>query len=103
MRPSSPCRKIGIGEEQLVAASGHPFWVAGVGWQMAKELEDGAVLHGVDGPVVLDAVADADSVETYNLVVADFNTYFVGTSGVLVHDNSPRMPTTATVPGLVAK
>jgi hypothetical protein len=103
VRPSSPCRQIGIGAEQLIVASGHPFWVAGTGWKMAKELEVGAVLHGIDGPVVLDANADTESVETYNLVVADFNTYFVGKSGVLVHDITPREPTTAKVPGLVAK
>ena len=27
--------------------------------------------------------------QAYNLVVADFGTYFVGKSRVLVHDNSP--------------
>jgi hypothetical protein len=41
--------------------------------------------------------------EAYNLVVADFNTYFVGETGVLVHDNTPRTPTRATVPGLAAR
>ena len=41
--------------------------------------------------------------ETYNLVVADFNTYFVGESGILVHDNTPRKPTRAVVPGMLAK
>ena len=40
--------------------------------------------------------------EAYNLVVADFNTYFVGETGILVHDNTPRLPTRATVPGLAA-
>ena len=83
--------------------SGHPLWVAGVGWRMAKELGDGAILHGVNGPVRIDAIESADEAEAYNLIVADFNTYFVGTSGVLVHDNTPREPTTATVPGLVTK
>ena len=41
--------------------------------------------------------------ETYNLVIADFNTYFVGESGILVHDNTARRPTQAVVPGLTAK
>jgi len=101
VRPPSPCHKLGLGAEELVTAAGHPFWVAGVGWQMAKELQDGAVLHGVNGPVDLDRVADAEAVETYNLVVADFNTYFVGESGVLVHDITPRRSTAAVVPGLL--
>jgi len=102
-RPASECLRLSVGEESVFAALGHPLWVAGVGWRMAKELADGAILHGVNGPVRIDAVAKADEAEAYNLIVADFNTYFVGKSGVLVHDNTPREPTTAVVPGLVAK
>ncbi len=103
VRQPNPCRKLSIGEDDLVAVTGHPFWVAGTGWKMVKELEDGATLHTVNGPVTLQAIDDAEPVETYNLIVADFNTYFVGKSGVLVHDNTPREATTAIVPGLVAK
>jgi hypothetical protein len=69
---------------------------------MAKELGEGAVLHGLNGPEELKAVADAQPVETYNLVIADFNTYFVGQSGVLVHDVTPRRSTTAVLPGFTA-
>ena len=36
----------------------------------------------------------------YNLIVADYNSYFVGDRGILVHDNTPRMPTAAILPGL---
>jgi hypothetical protein len=53
--------------------------------------------------VRVDAIEQADEVEAYNLIVADFNTYFVGKVGVLVHDNSPREPTSAKVPGLVVE
>ena len=71
--------------------SGHPFWVAGIGWRMAKELADGAISSRSERPVRRsDALSRADDAEAYNLVVADFSTYFVGTSGVLVHDNTPR-------------
>ena len=101
VRPPSECRQLSIGEENLFVALGHPLWVAGIGWRMAKELADGAILHGVNGPVRVDAIAAADEAEAYNLIVADFNTYFVGKCGVLVHDNTPREPTTAIVPGLV--
>jgi hypothetical protein len=49
----------------------------------------------------LDRIAETESVETFNLVVAYFNTYFVGESGVLVHDITPRRSTAAVVPGLL--
>ena len=50
--------------------------------------------------VHLSSVELAPEEETYNLVVADFHTYFVGYRKVLSHDNSMRMPTRAVVPGL---
>jgi hypothetical protein len=37
----------------------------------------------------------------YNLIVADFDSYFVGDRGILVHDNTPRKPTAALLPGLL--
>ena len=103
VRPPSPILKLSLDGEELLTTRGHPFWVAGVGWRMAKELGDAAVLHAVTGSAPLAAVEPAGELEAYNLVVADFNTYFVGESGVLVHDNTPRRPTQATLPGLVAK
>jgi hypothetical protein len=69
---------------------------------MAKELADGAVLHGVTGAARVAAVEKIDAAEAFNLIVADFNTYFVGECGILVHDNTPRRPTRATIPGLAA-
>jgi hypothetical protein len=103
VRPPSEIIKLSIADEELRTTLGHPFWVAGVGWRMAKELEDGAILHGVTGAPRVTAIEKAEKEEAYNLVVADFNTYFVGDSGVLVHDNTPRTPTRATLPGLAAK
>ncbi len=103
VRPPSEILKLTIGEEAVLTTRGHPFWVAGVGWRMAKELGEGAVLYAVTGAARIDAVHSTGEAEAYNLVVADFNTYFVGESGVLVHDNTPRKPTLAMVPGLAAK
>jgi hypothetical protein len=100
VRPPSPILKLSFAGEQLLTTRGHPFWVAGVGWRMAKDLGDGATLYSVTGSARVEAIEEADQAEAYNLVVADFNTYFVGESGVLVHDNTPRTPTAATVPGL---
>ncbi|HZL90337.1 MAG TPA: hypothetical protein VFB96_18370 [Pirellulaceae bacterium] len=37
---------------------------------------------------------------TYNLVVGDFGTYFVGRQKILAHDFTLRRATSALVPGL---
>jgi hypothetical protein len=103
VRPPSAIVKISVGGEEIQATRGHPFWLAGAGWRMAKEIEAGAVLHGITCTPRIESVEPALDAEAFNLIVADFNTYFVGESGVLVHDNTPRKPTRATVPGLVAK
>jgi hypothetical protein len=103
VRPPSAILKLSLEGEQLLTTRGHPFWVAGVGWRMAKELGDAAVLHAVTGSMTIEAVEPAGELEAFNLVVADFNTYFVGESGVLVHDNTPRRPTQTSQPGLIAK
>jgi len=74
--------------------------VSGTGWVKSRELQSGQILHGAAGPVHLSSVELAGEAETYNLVVADFHTYFVGYRKVLSHDNSMRLPTRAVVPGL---
>jgi hypothetical protein len=103
VRPPSEILNVSCGGETIRATRGHLFWVAGSGWQMAKELQAGAVLHGVPGSARVRAVESSTQEEAYNLVVAEFNTYFVGDSGFLVHDNTPRKPTRATLPAIAAK
>ena len=103
VRPPTETLKLLLDGEEIQTTLGHPLWVAGVGWRMAKLLGDDAILHGVRGPVRVAAAKPAGEAEAFNLIVADFNTYFVGKSGILAHDNTPRQPTTATVPGLVAR
>jgi hypothetical protein len=103
LRPAGPIVQVATEDEKFLATRGHPLWVEGTGWRMTKELDDGAVLHSLAGSGRIRSVAPAAEAETYNLVVADFNTYFVGTSGVLAHDNTPRRPTQAKVPGVVLK
>jgi hypothetical protein len=103
VRPPSQLLTITLDGEEIRATLGHPFWTAGSGWRMAKELKNGAILHGVAGSKSVASVKPAAHEEAYNLVVADFSTYFVGESGVLVHDVTPRIPTRATSPGLAAK
>jgi hypothetical protein len=103
VRPPSALLSIQAGAEEIVTTQGHPFWVSGHGWKMAKELEPGDMLHSLGGAVPVERV-DRLAVETeaYNLVVDGFNTYFVGEQGLLVHDNEFRKPTRAIVPGLTA-
>jgi hypothetical protein len=103
VRPPSQIVGVKLDREEIQTTLGHPFWVAGTGWQMAKELKAGAVLHGMNSSTRIRETKELDQQEAYNLVVADFNTYFVGETGVLVHDNTPRTPTRAKVPGLAAK
>jgi hypothetical protein len=71
---------------------------------MAKELAEGDRLHGIDRAPRVQAVHElpTEPAEVYNLVVADYNTFFVGESGLLVHDITyvtRRRPTAALVPG----
>ena len=89
LRPPAPMIAIGTGPHTLLATRGHPFWVNGQGWQMAKQLKVGAVLHGLNGAIVVDRLGEAPAREAYNLVVSDFDTYFVGDERILVHDNLP--------------
>jgi hypothetical protein len=93
---------IQIEGEKIVTTLGHPFWVAGHGWKMAKELKPGDLLHRLAGAVSISAIEPAPKAAAHNLVVDDFNTYFVGHAGLLVHDNEFRRPTRAIVPGLAA-
>jgi pretoxin HINT domain-containing protein len=102
VRPPGKLVRIRLGSESLTATLGHPFWVSGSGWRMAKELQSGDLLHGLSASLPIDSVEQLpDEQQAYNLVVNDFNTYFVGQQGLLVHDNEFRKPTRAIVPGLL--
>ncbi len=100
VRPPCPSLRIGVGKEEIVATRGHPLWVTGEGWVMAKELRVGDQLHGLRGPVRIDYIEPGPDSQAFNLVVADHHNYFVGGQRVLAHDNLARRPTRAKVPGL---
>ena len=100
VRRPSPLKKLSIGDETIHCTLGHPFWVDGTGWVMAKELAAGQYLHGRSGAVPLWEVEAGATAKAYNLVVADFNSYFVGRECVLVHDNSIPEPAESLVPGM---
>ena len=103
VRPSGKLIKIAAAGEELQTSGGHLFWVAGQGWTKSRNLQSGQILHTVAGPAYISSVASGSEAETYNLVVADFSTYFVGDAKVLSHDNTVRTPTRAVVPGLRAE
>jgi hypothetical protein len=100
VRPSGKLIRIQAASEEFQTSGGHLFWVAGQGWTKSRDLQSGQVLHTVAGPAYVSYVESGTEAETYNLVVADFNTYFVGDAKVLSHDNTVRTPTRAIVPGL---
>jgi hypothetical protein len=101
IRPPSKTLRFGLPNEEIVATLGHPIWVVGKGWRMAKEIVAGDQLHGINGSVPVEFIEKGPEAEAYNLVVAEFNTYFVGEHRVLVHDNAARSPTKSVLPGLV--
>ncbi|QDT67645.1 hypothetical protein MalM25_05450 [Planctomycetes bacterium MalM25] len=92
VREPSPTVQLTAGGETIVATIGHPFWVIGAGWTMAKDLAAGDVLSTVKGPLELDHVENHADRTAHNLVVEGAANYYVGEAGVLVHDNTPRQP-----------
>ena len=101
LRPPAKMVRLTIGDDSVVTTLGHPFWVNGHGWKMAKELAPGDLVHSLGGAMKVEKVEPVADAQAYNLVVDDFNTYFVGLQGLLVHDNEFRRPTRAIVPGLI--
>ena len=76
--------------ETIDATPHHPFYVEGKGWVDACALHAGMVVWLADGTkaIVTDVVTEGleHPVTVYNFEVTDFHTYFVGDSGILVHN-----------------
>ena len=87
--------KVGLSEtkESIVATGIHRFWKSGQGWVMARDLKVGDVLRTVGGTAKVSAVEPQAIQPVFNLEVGASQSYFVGTPGVLVHDNSLVQPT----------
>jgi len=104
LRPPSPMIKITVDGEDIFATQGHPMWVSEKRWRMAKLLEAGDQLHGVSGLLTVDEIDEQVPMnQVHHLAIADWATYFAGEKGVLVHDNTYRVPTRALVPGLLSE
>jgi hypothetical protein len=78
--------------DAVVASRFHRFWLAGRGWAMARELKSGDVVRTLGGRARITSVDQAPVQPVYNLDVAESRTYFVGTSAMLVHDNTLPPP-----------
>jgi len=102
-RDPTPLQNFTVANETIVASHGHHFWVSGEGWTKTRELIPDHPLHTATGMQRIQKKEDPGRVErVYNLVVADFHTYFVGKTMVLSHDvTTPRL-TNVKVPGQVA-
>jgi hypothetical protein len=100
LRPPIRLVDLHLGTRSIQVTPGHPFWVVGQGWRMAKTLKPGDCLHALDGAISIDRAEELPPVEAYNLVVSEAHTYFVGEQKMLVHDNMPMEETLARVPGL---
>jgi len=103
VRPPATLLELQTHGETVGCTGGHPFWVCGEGWVMGRDLTPGKRFHGPTGTTPIDSVEPAGEGLAYNLVVADFHTYFVGNAKILSHDNTIRRPTNAIVPGLASR
>ena len=101
VRPSEPLFEVHVGNQTFHATRGHPLWVSGNGWVKVGNLKSGMQVHALSGTMpVLSVDGEAAAAETFNLIVADFHTYFVGEDRLLSHDLSSQRPTRSVVPGL---
>jgi hypothetical protein len=103
IRPPKELCTVVIGDETIDCTGGHRFWSSGEGWLKARDLAPQTLLHTVTGSAAVESRRTDRSEETYNLVVPDFHTYFVGRAGALVQDLLIPRPTNKTVPGLAAR
>ncbi len=99
VRPASRLACLTTAEETLRTSGGHPLWVDGKGWVKARHIASNDALYSVAGLTTVTATEMNDPEQTYNLVVADFHTYFIGRSRVLSHDNTVCAPTRNNRPG----
>ena len=82
--------KLKFAEEEIKTTMNHPFWVVGSGWKSASKLQSGDKVKRDDGTMVdvlgVEIVYLDTPVNVYNFEVADWHTYFVGNTSILVHN-----------------
>ena len=79
-----------IGNEEIVTTPEHPFYSPVKGWIAACKLRAGDIIVLCNGSYVTVEKIQHEILESpitvYNFEVADFHTYYVGKSAVLVHN-----------------
>jgi hypothetical protein len=103
VRPPRDLITLKFDEETIVCTTGHRFWSSGDGWVKARDLSPHMRLHTVTGNSRVWSAGQKETAQTFNLVVADFHSYFVGKSGILCQDVLIPQATNSIVPGLQRK
>ncbi len=80
--------KVDLGSESIWATGIHRFWKAGRGWVMARDLKPGDRVRTLGGTETVLSVEEGPVEPVFNLEVGGGQSFFVGRSGALVHDNS---------------
>ena len=82
--------RVTFNEEEIVCTTEHPFYSPAKGWTAACKLRAGDILVMLNGEYVVVEQVQHELLETpvsvYNFEVEDFHTYYVGSTGVLVHN-----------------
>lgn len=101
IRPPARTYDIGFVSGQNIRTTlGHRWWVIGKGWVKTKDLQVGMSIRSAEGFETIDSLKDADAAVTYNLMIDQDHTYFVGSARILSFDASEVIPTLYTVPGI---
>ncbi|MGD0900642.1 MAG: polymorphic toxin-type HINT domain-containing protein [Thermoguttaceae bacterium] len=100
VREDAPLVRLDLLDDTITSSSGHPFWIAGQGWVKARDIGPYMHFHGAAGTTPLVNSQLEGTGRVYNLIVADFHSYFVGKAMVLSHDITRRSPSDVLVPGL---
>ena len=97
VRESNELVHISVNGEEIISTPTHPFWVPVKGWTKAIQLRAGDRLQLLNGEyVVIEQVQHElleNPITVYNFEVADFHTYYVGMSAMLVHNTCEKKPT----------
>lgn len=80
------------GIEVVVTTPEHPFATPDGEWVLAGDLAPGELLVGLDGDLLTLTASTwrEDRATVFNLEVEEFHTYFVGETGVLVHNGAGK-------------
>jgi hypothetical protein len=100
IRGEEPIMQVTTAAGTIRATGGHTFWVSGRGWSKLRLVKPGETFHSVDGLVEILSLKPAGKAKTYNLIIADDHTYFVGQARILSHDVTFAEPVDTVVPGL---